>query len=110
MKPQILLVEPDPARAKQVSDRLRRGGYAALVAPDAAAALRCIYESRPAAVLLSDRLPLAEIDHLTERIVTMTDLPLLILTEEAPLAEVAGRLAGSTGLEGLRGALEKFVR
>jgi len=110
MKHLILIVEPDPAQGERVASLLHRVDYAALVVPDAAAALRRLYQERPAAVLLSDRLPVAEVDRLSDRIALMTDLPLIVLTENDPLAEVAGRLASSTSLAGLCGTLDGLLR
>ena len=110
MKHLILIVEPDPAQGERVAKLLRGAGYATLVAPDVSEALRRLFQERPAAVLLSDRLPVAEVDRLSERIVLMTDLPMLALTESDSLAEVAGRLAGSTSLAGLSEMLEGLLK
>jgi len=110
MKHLILIVEPDPAQGERVASLSGGAGYATLVVPDASEALRRLYQERPAAVLLSDRLPVAEVDRLSERIALMTDLPLIVLTEHDPLAEVAQRLAGFTSLAGLGGMLDGILK
>ena len=101
MKTLILIVEPDPVRGKQLSDILYRAGYVALVAPDAARALRRLFQTRPAVVLLSDRLSVAEVLHLCDRIAVMADLPVIALTETGSLAEAVQQLTCSIKLSAL---------
>ena len=96
MERSILIVEPNPARGKQVARILMQAGYDILVASQADKALRLLYEAHPDAVILSNRLPVAELDRLSDSITTMSDLPLIELADGVPLAAVARRLTRST--------------
>jgi CheY-like chemotaxis protein len=106
----ILIVEPDAARGKQVVRVLMQAGYDILVASQANEALRLLYEAHPDAVILSNRLPVAELDRLSDSIATMCDLPLIELADGVSLASVAGRLTRSTGIPELLETLHELLK
>lgn len=109
MERSILIVEPDSSRGKQIIHMLTQAGYDVLVTPCADKALRQLYQTHPDAVLFSNRLPVAEIDRLSDSIATMTDLPLIELGDGVPLASVAQRLTCSTELEQLIETLDELL-
>ncbi len=106
----ILIVEPDSSRGKQVVRILMRAGYDILVASRADEALRLLYEARPDAVILSNHLPVAELDRLSNSITTMCDLPLIELADGVSLAVVAQRLTRSTAVPGLVRTLSELFQ
>ena len=108
MERSILLVEPDPLRGKQITRMLIQAGYDTLVT-SADEALRLLYETCPDAVIFSNRLPVAELDRLSDFITTMSDLPLIEFGDGAPLASVAQRLTCSTELEELIETLDELL-
>lgn len=97
MELSILLVEPDVSRGKQVTHLLIQAGYDVLVASYVDQALPLLYESQPNAVILSSQLPAADMDRLSDAITTMSDLPIIELTDGFSLVLVAQRLTRSTG-------------
>ena len=109
MEHSILTVEPDPSRGKQVTRILMQAGYDILVTSRADKALRLLYEAHPNAVILSNRLPVAELDRLSDSITTMSDLPLIELADDASLVSVARRLNCSTGVPELVETLNELL-
>ena len=101
MEHSVLIVEPDLQRRREVGRLLIQSGYDALVASCTDEALRQLYQMQPDAVVLSDRLPAADLDMLSDAVATMSDLPLVELTDGLPLALVAQRLTRSVGVEEL---------
>lgn len=91
----ILIVEPDVERGKEIGRLLIQSGYDALIATRADNALRQLYQAHPDAVILSHRLTVTEMDHLSQAITDMSDLPLVELTDGCALIVVAQRLAHS---------------
>lgn len=87
-----------------------RSGYDSLVTPGADNALRQLYQTHPDAVILSNRLPAAEIGRLSDAITTMSDLPVVELTDGLSLFLVAQRLTRSTGVTELIETLEELFR
>ena len=108
MERSILIVEPDVERGKKVARLLMQAGYDALVASCADKALRRLYQTRPDAVVLSDRLPADELDRLSDAVATMSDLPLVELTDGLSLVLVAQRLARSAGVIEMVGTLNEL--
>ncbi len=106
----ILLVEPDVSRGKQIAHLLMQAGYDVLIAPYADQALPLLYESQPNAVILSNHLPAADMDRLSDAITTMSDLPVIELTDGCALALVAQRLACSVGTPELIEILDKLFQ
>ena len=96
MERTVLIVEPDPSQGKQIARILILAGYDAITTSSADEALRQLYEVHPDAVILSDRLPVDELNRLSNRITMMSDLPLIGLGSDIPLASVTQQLARST--------------
>lgn len=92
----ILIVEPDMERGKEIGRLLMQSGYDALIVTRAGDALRRLYHAQPDAVILSHRLTVTEMDHLSAAITAMSDLPLLELTDGNTLVMIAQRLTHST--------------
>ena len=106
MERSILIVEPDAQRGKQVARLLMQAGYDALITSCADEALRRLYQAHPDAVILSNQLPAAELDRLSDATATMSDLPLIELTDGFSLILVAQRLTRSAGVTELVGTLD----
>lgn len=109
MERSILIIEPDPSQGKRVIRILMQAGYDVMTSrPEDA--LHLLYETRPDAVILSNRLSVAELDRLSERISTMTDLPLIELAEDGSLVAAARRLARSAGISELLETLDELLK
>ena len=85
-------------------------GYDVLVATYADQALPLLYESQPNAVILSNQLPAADIDHLSDAITTMTDLPIIELTGGCALTLVAQRLTRSARVLEMIETLDELLK
>ena len=109
IKHSILIIEPDPVQGKQIIRMLMQAGYDVLVAPHADKALRMLYEAHPDAVILSNHLPVAELDRLSDSITTMSDLPLIELGDDVSLVAGAQRLTCSTGVPELVETLNELL-
>ena len=106
----VLVIEPDSSRSKQVVAELIAAGYDALVVSHVDEAIRQLYQAAPDAVILSDRLSVADFDRLSDAISTVTNLPLIELSEGASLDSVSRRLTSSTGLEDLTESLQQALQ
>jgi DNA-binding response OmpR family regulator len=105
----ILIIEPDLQQGKQVARLLMQAGYDAVVVPDANEGLPRFYQTQPNAVILSNRLSADEMDRLSDSITTMSDLPVIELIGDAPLATIARRFARSVRLQELLRTLDELL-
>ena len=108
MERSILIVEPGAQRGKQIARLLMQAGYDALITSCAGEALRRLYQAHPDAVILSNQLPAAELDRLSDAIAAMSDLPLIELTDGFSLILVAQRLTRSAGVAELVETLDEL--
>ena len=113
MERSILIVEPDAQRGKQVARLLMQAGYDALITSCADEALRRLYQAHPDAVILSNQLPAAELDRLSDSIAAMSDLPLVELIgiddDSVPLVTIAQRFARSARSQELLATLDELL-
>lgn len=105
-----MIVEPDLSQAKRAIRLLMEAGYDVSITSQTKDALHLLYETRPNAVILSNRLSVAELDRLSERISTMTDLPLIELAEGCSLVATARRLTCSAGILELIETLDELLK
>ena len=105
----VLVIEPDSSRSKQIVAELITAGYDALVVSHVDEAMRQLYRAAPDAVILSDRLSVADFDRLSDAISTVTNLPLIELSEGASLDSVSRRLTSSTGVSSLLNVLAEAL-
>ena len=106
----ILIVEPDVERGKEIGRLLIRSGYDALIINCADDALRRLYQAQPDAVILSNRLTTVELDHLSEAIAAMSDLPIIELTDGFSLIMIAQRLTHSAEVPELVETLDELFK
>ena len=109
MKHTILIIEPDLEQGKRIARILIRSDYDAVLITCADRALRRFFQEEPDAVILSDRLAGDEIDWLSDRVIMMSDAPLIGLGDEVPRDLVARRLGRSTMREELPGTLKGLL-
>ena len=105
----VLVIEPDSSRSKVIVGELIAAGYDALLVSHVDEAMHQLYQASPDAVILSDRLPVVDFDRLSDAISTVSNLPLIGLSDGASFESVSRRLASSTGLSGLLVALEDML-
>ncbi len=105
----ILIVEPDSSRGKQVVRILLQAGYDAFITSCAEKTLRQLFQIQPDAVILSDRLPSAELDRLSDSITMMSDLPLIELGDAPSFAASAQRPTHLTELPELVKTLDELL-
>ena len=96
MEHTILIVEPDLLQGKRIAGMLIQAGYDAIIISSADEALRQLYEVHPDVVILSDHLPVDELNRLSNLMTMICDLPLIALSSDIPLASVTQQLARST--------------
>jgi DNA-binding response OmpR family regulator len=90
----LLVVDDDADIRSLLRDLLGRAGYIVDVAPDGRAALRRLFESPPALVLLDVAMPGLDGYATLERIRDLSDVPVIMLTARAEELE---RVRGLTG-------------
>ena len=90
----LLVVDDDPDIRGLLRDVLGRAGYLVDEAPDGRAALRRLFESPPALVILDVGMPGLDGYATLERIRDLSDVPVLMLTARAEELE---RVRGLTG-------------
>ena len=109
MEHTVLVIEPDSSRGKQVAGKLIAAGYDALLASNADEAMRKFYQVSPDAVIVSQRLSASAFEHVCDSISAMSDLPLIELTDQAPLAPATEWLTASTQLPDMIKTLERVL-
>ncbi len=92
----ILIVEPDLLQGKRIVGMLIQAGYDAIIISSANEILRQLYEVHPDAVILSDHLPVDELNRLSNLITMICDLPLIALSSDSSPASATQQLARST--------------
>jgi DNA-binding response OmpR family regulator len=76
----ILIADDEPDLRRLIAGLLERAGHRAIEAPDGRAALRLLYERRPALVILDVTMPDLDGWQALERIREMSDVPVLMLS------------------------------
>jgi DNA-binding response OmpR family regulator len=76
----ILIADDEPDVRRLIAGLLERAGHRAIEAPDGRAALRLLYERRPALVILDVTMPDLDGWQALERIRDMSDVPVLMLS------------------------------
>ena len=94
--PRILVVDDDEDIRLLLRELLGRAGYQVVEAPDGKAALRLLYESPPALVLLDVSMPELDGYKTLERIRDLSDVPVIMVTARTQeLERVRGLASGA---------------
>ena len=94
--PRVLVVDDDDDIRNLLRELLDRAGYQVEVAPNGRAALRQLFETPPALVLLDVSMPELDGYQTLERIRDLSDVPVLMLTARSQeLQKVRGLTAGA---------------
>ena len=92
----VLLVDDEPDVRGLVRTLLERAGHSVVEAPNGADGVRAFFEGRPDVVLLDVSMPGLDGWAVLERIRTMSDVPVIMLTADAEeLQKVRGLRAGA---------------
>jgi len=105
----VLVIELDSSRSKQIISLLTAAGYDALVVSRVDEVMRKFYQVSPDAVIVSQRLSASAFEHVCDSISAMSDLPLIELTDQAPLAPAPEWLTASTQLPDIVKTLERVL-
>jgi two-component system KDP operon response regulator KdpE len=83
MKERLLVIDADPFLRARLSSFLQTNGFQILTAADGREGLRLAYEYHPELVILSLALPDLDGRHMCARLRDLSDLPILVLTNDA---------------------------
>src|SRR5471032_3152059 len=92
----ILIVDDDPDIRELLRELLTRAGYDVIEAPDGRTALRSLYETPPALVILDVTMPEMDGYQTLERIRDLSEVPVIMVTARTQeLEKVRGLTSGA---------------